>query len=45
MIESDRIDLAKIAEVGGYLSGNEGGKGGEGAKGDGHMWDFFGEKF
>lgn len=34
MIESDRIELAKIAEERGYLSGNEGGEGGEGAKGE-----------
>lgn len=37
MIESDRIDLAKIAEVRGYLSGNEGGEGVRGASGEGHI--------
>lgn len=45
MIESDRIELAKIAEERGYLSGNEGLEGVRGVKGDGHMWDFFGENF
>ena len=37
MIESDRIELAKIAEERGYLSGNEGLEGGEGAKGEGRI--------
>ena len=45
MIESDRIDLAKIAEVRGYLSGKVGVKGVRGVKGEQGIKDFFGEFF
>lgn len=37
MIESDRIDLAKIAEERGYLSGKVGVKGVKGVKGEGRI--------